>query len=634
MSAIRPSVSRGVTVCVTVALAAFLWAGLASAPADAATSVAATREATGAAAGARVRPDAGHRWILVEVGGLALPTAQQPWPQSLRSLAASGVVGLMPPAQAAAVASNVAEAGAPALDTSKPGEIEQLRQWAATPASAVGVPAAVVVRVGSIAGAGGREARLELDRVASVLGESSSTCVAIVAAPAGGGPMPAALAPVVIACPGEQVAGVITSPLTRRTGVVTGGEVDAAVMSTALGRPDDLLSRAGDRGAKLDDRLAGLRATADTVAAVDSIRWLVFGVWVGSFLALLGLAALVAWLAPPGSAWRRIAALGLLLPLGLPIAAYVTALVARDTGQATPVLVVLGTVTVIVAAATIAAALSRGVAEAATWVLAATALVIVVDQWVGAPLLHANVIGYSLAEGGRFYGLGNEGAGLLLGALTAAVAIRAPSRDAATAPRFAALAGAAFAVALLTCVSPWWGANIGVVLWGTPLLIVAWDGLRPSTWPRSLVGVVAAGVVVVVGALVLADAALGLTHIGRAFVSAISGGSVGAMLAERGSTATRTLFTNPWTIALLTLLAVLAWLVVRPPAVVRQAGETSPALKALLLAALVGSVVAIVTEDTGGSVAAYLEALALTVLLLGLLGPPLAAASPAPEVAP
>jgi hypothetical protein len=287
-----------------------------------------------------------------------------------------------------------------------------------------------------------------------------------------------------------------------------------------------------------------------------------------------------------------------------------------------------------VAAATISYALSRGIVDAAVGILAVTAVVIVVDQWLGAPLLHANVIGYSLAEGGRFYGLGNEGAGLLLGCLVAAAALKAPHPEAEDAPRFAAVTGVAFAIALLTCVAPWWGANIGVALWGAPLLIVAWDGLRPSTWPRSLVGVVSAGVVIVVGVLVAADAALGLTHIGRALVSALSGGSVGAVLAERGGTAARTLLTNPWTIALLALLAIVAWLVARPPAAVRDAVERSPALRALLLAALVGSVVAIVTEDTGGSTAAYLEALALTVVMIELLVPPAAGSSPPPEVTP
>jgi hypothetical protein len=589
--------------------------------------------------------------VLVVAPGLRLPPAQPTtgapgWPESLRSLAASGAVGLMPSGQAAQVVAMVVKAGAPVLDPTKARDFEQLVQWASAPTTTVGVPAAFVVDLarGGVAGITTAEVA-SLGRVALALRESSSTCFALVAPRSdSAGHVVSALTPFVVSCPDQEVGGVVTSQSTRRTGLISSADVYAAVMSTALGTRSTLPASAADKGTKLDDRLAGLAATTDTVAAIDAVHWLVIGLWVATFLVLLALAGLAAWRAPVGSVWRTASAIALVVPLGLPLAAYITALVTRGTGQSTPILAVLAGVTALIAAATVALAASRGPTAAAGGILAVVAVVIAVDQWLGAPLLHANVVGYSIADGGRFYGLGNEGAGLLLGSIAAAAALWAPGRDAERAPRFALLSGAAFAVGLLTCVSPWWGANIGVALWGAPLLVIAWDGLRPADWPRSLVGVVSAGVVIVMAALVAADAALGLTHIGRSVVALMTGSASGTgMLSERASTALRTLTTNPWTIALLVLLAILAWLVFRPPADVRALGETRPAVRALLVAALVGSLVAIVTEDTGGSTAASLEALALTVLVMGLLAPPPAdpahahvvtAVQPVPEVAP
>ena len=52
-----------------------------------------------------------------------------------------------------------------------------------------------------------------------------------------------------------------------------------------------------------------------------------------------------------------------------------------------------------------------------------TTIVLVVDQWLGAPLSFAGTFGYSPLYGARYYGIGNEMAGLLLGSAMVACAL-------------------------------------------------------------------------------------------------------------------------------------------------------------------------------------------------------------------
>ena len=83
--------------------------------------------------------------------------------------------------------------------------------------------------------------------------------------------------------------------------------------------------------------------------------------------------------------------------------------------------------------------------------------------------------------GGRFYGLGNEGAGLLLGSVcTAFASRRSSSRGARSRPHRVLGRPPSFAAAFVVCIAPWWGANIGVGVWGSVLLLVAWCGLLPA----------------------------------------------------------------------------------------------------------------------------------------------------------
>lgn len=619
MSALRPQTLLRATAALAAMLVVASVFALVAPPSAPALASRATTPSAQAVTGPAART------VFVVVPGLGLPGMGREWPSALTSMAAGGAVGLMPSGHALKVAAYAVQAGAPVLNAANAKDLAQLAEWAAAPGDAVGVPRFIVARVATVTPALADPAwNAQLGKVARVLVESTTT-TAILVAPAAGGPP--ALTPVVVHTPGTDAEAVLDSPDTRRAGVVSAGAVTSIAKFRVVGdgAPFGINAVAvglTDKGAPLEDRLRTLRTRAEAVAAVDSIRWYVFDLWAASLLGVLAIAGLVAWRAPAGSPWRRIAAVAVPAPVGVPLAAYVTALVTRDMGEAMPIVVVMAAVTAIVVAATVALGAAKGPAAGAAGILGLTAIVILLDQWLGAPLLAANIAGYSLAEGGRFFGLGNEGAALLVASVASVAALLAPDPDGPGAKRFAVLAGVGFLVVVASCVAPWWGANIGVALWGIPFFVIVWDGLRPASWPRSLVAVVTAGAVLVVGALVVADAALQLTHIGRTIVAALAGGGAGAILAERAGTAVRVFTGNPWTLALIAMLGVLAWLVIRPPEAVGDIELDAPSVRALVVAALVGALIGLVTEDTGTSVAGPLAFLSLAVLVIEVLAPP------------
>ncbi|WP_309714770.1 hypothetical protein [Armatimonas sp.] len=178
----------------------------------------------------------------------------------------------------------------------------------------------------------------------------------------------------------------------------------------------------------------------------------------------------------------------------------------------------------------------------ATWKLSVRhiALVIALVLWagvtLGVPTLEYNTFSYSLAEAARFYGIGNEGAGLLVGCalaagfdipalLAIAIAIGAPSLGANNGCFLAALVGiGAREILKLPKTKRLWAAfvvllGIGILFFG----LARWDASR------------GAGV---------------QTHLGRA----VSGERVGALtligrkLAMNG----HLLVSSPWSLLLLT----------------------------------------------------------------------------------
>ena len=600
-----PSPRRSTLAIALVLGAALLWSTALSCPA----ALAAT-----AAPG---RGDA--RWVVVSAPGLALPkaVAGTPWVGSAFSTTARrSALGLMPSHAAQVLVSRLATKGSgvqamPADDTT-----EAARIAGAMATSTAGGSVALVQTL-PLSGPTAAKGAAQLETLIGVLDLSPGVSVMVVAPP-GPGEAPA-LTPVIVSEPRTRLSGLLASTGTKRGEVVSEADLTELLATARLARDGIGLAPGVADGTAA---LARVLVTRRVVSTVDRLRWPIASTYIVVFLLLLGAGVLVARRSAPDDESRRIAAAALTAPLVVPLAGYLAAATVTRPQDAVGVLLPFLVWTVVLVVAVVASAWRWGSRWAGSAALFITSLVIVADQVFGAPLLFANVFGYSLADGGRFYGIGNEGAALLLGTMAAAIALVAPPASNQRDAWWRISSAVALGIGLLVCVAPWWGANIGVAVWGSVLVIGVWAGVWSERPDPRIVGLAAAAVAAVVVLFAVIDYFLRLTHVGealRAFVARPD--SILAVMTERGGTAVRTLTGNGWTIVLLALLAALVWVRVKPSIGVWRAFADRPAVRSLVTASIAATLLALVIEDTGGSVGAYLVPLALTAVLLGVLEP-------------
>jgi len=236
----------------------------------------------------------------------------------------------------------------------------------------------------------------------------------------------------------------------------------------------------------------------------------------------------------------------------------------------------------------------------------ATVLALCADVLAGAPLLRKSIFSYDPMVGMRFYGIGNESNGALIGsALLAVFALLEYFRAA----RKWLIAAATCAIALAALIgAPGLGSDLGGILavlagFGVALLMA-----RGSITRRALFGAFIA-VAVVFTALLVYNLALPpdrQSHVGVAFTQAREYGA--GMLLE---TAVRKWSMNLhllqgwwWAPALGGLLAVIVAVFFRPADILREALRSHPLLNAAFAGNLAAMLVALCTNDSGVVMAA------------------------------
>ena len=245
-----------------------------------------------------------------------------------------------------------------------------------------------------------------------------------------------------------------------------------------------------------------------------------------------------------------------------------------------------------------------------------TVFIVIADQVLGGRLADGTAFSYSPLFGVRFYGLGNEGAAVLFGALLAGIGWRVDRYGHDRARGF--LVAGAIVVAL--AVLPAFGANVGVALWGTAALVAAylWASGRRLTW--RIVLLAAGAAIVVVGVAVGADLLGGGSHLGG-FVEALGGGGAGiaSMLSRKIELSLASVLATPLVVLLPVGLAGLAYQLARPTGRLGAALATHRGLAAVHAGVIAASCIAVFTEDSAVPIAAILMMYALAVLAVAAL---------------
>ncbi len=387
------------------------------------------------------------------------------------------------------------------------------------------------------------------------------------------------LAPVLLWGPGLPP-GLIVSPSTRRAGLGTNTDFAPAVAAfCGIGRREfqtppfgfAWTAMAAPRGAT---RAAALAAEAERQAAGMALLpflAVALGVWIAAVTRLGDRAA------PPA------------LPALLPAAALIAALVAGSALSFAIILV--GLLAALLALRRIPAArLLRGAA-------AVTVVTLCGDMLTGSTLMHRGLLGYSALEGARYYGLGNEAMGLLLGAALVAAQGFWEHRQ-----RFL-LAGGMFGVTLLLGTA---GAKAGGVLVSLAVFgafLVTASGRR---WTPKTAGLLLAAVIGGLAAAALGDALLGggRSHLGEAVRRIGIGGAGEAwdIAARKLAVEGRLAWHSAW--------AALLWLgAASTLSLWRQAEAETSEEKALRVSGVVGFAATLLLNDAGVVAAAIFGAL-------------------------
>jgi hypothetical protein len=257
----------------------------------------------------------------------------------------------------------------------------------------------------------------------------------------------------------------------------------------------------------------------------------------------------------------------------------------------------------------------------------ATGLGIIVDALAGAGLMKHSVLGYDPIGGARFYGIGNEYMGALVGSLIVGCGllldcIGAYAQTQAKRRSFSWLVFFAFTSGIIVLAMPGIGANLG----GTCAAIAGFGVayvlfLRKSVTWYHIASSVGLGILLII-AIASIDARLAsgpLSHWGKTLLWARESGIqvLVDVVRRKASMNLKLIRYTIWTRAFLVFVGALAFIRIRPVGLAQKILAGRPCFTAGLSACLVAGGVSLITNDSG-IVSAALITMYPALVLLGL----------------
>lgn len=236
-----------------------------------------------------------------------------------------------------------------------------------------------------------------------------------------------------------------------------------------------------------------------------------------------------------------------------------------------------------------------------------TALGILLDTWLGGRLQSVSVFSYDPVVGARFYGIGNEYMGVLLGALIAGSGA-VLSLAATAAPFWQAalrlLCLPAFGLTMYTLAAPWLGTNVGgtiAALISLPLTVLLYYRVKMN-WRAILALALLAGLFL--GGFILYDLNRSValqSHIGRAAGEVLAGGpgAVWQIVQRKTEVNIRLIKYTIWSRVFIASLGSLCLLFYRPVGVMKKIQLKYPQLFAAFAGVTAASIGALIFNDSG-----------------------------------
>lgn len=254
----------------------------------------------------------------------------------------------------------------------------------------------------------------------------------------------------------------------------------------------------------------------------------------------------------------------------------------------------------------------------------ATAGTLLLDTWMGSPLQKTSILGYDPIVGARFYGMGNEYMGILIGSLI--VGITSLYSVFAVYKKFLLpLTGAVFMLALYTVAAPQLGTNVGGTIACAAAFLTTFLLLAGIRFKLKTIMLVAAGVMFPVAAFILFDSSRPVesqSHIGRTAAAIANGGfaEIGKIIVRKSEINIKLIKYTIWSRIFLASLGSLALLFYRPTGVMAAIKQKYPYLYRGFIGVIVGSIVALIFNDSGIVAAATTMVFAAPPLIYLVLG--------------
>lgn len=426
---------------------------------------------------------------------------------------------------------------------------------------------------------------------------------------------PAPFTPIVAYSPGDPtLSGTLSSSSTRQDGLVTNLDIAATTVDwLALDKPVSFLGNpmvASDAIATAE-RIPALTEQNAIAVSIEAARPSTINTFIVITMLIFAASVLVLfrmgrWPTALRQLMVKITHPGLLFVAAVPLASTAMFAVGLTPGsEAAATHYFVGATLAIWALAAILS-LGRSFRLPLGIVSLSTATLLLVDQWMGGPWSFTGILNFSPLVAARYYGMGNEGAAIMMGSLLVGLGLILDefrtNKVAAIVRKWAILPIGV--VAVLTAAAPIFGANVAVALWGLVGAVVFWalaNNIRVD-W-RMVVGIILV-TAIMLGAFIVID--LGTqdgaqTHLGRAVESAREGGIQELVtIAERKiATNIRVLTTTNWSFVLAGVLLFLGYMRWRPQGDFSDTLARNPAFSAALAAVLIAGGVAYFTEDSG-----------------------------------